>query len=211
MKLTTAHLQALMNQNRILPIGDYKEFAVLLPLFQRQGQWYILFEKRSKHISQPGEVSLPGGAIEQEETPWEAAIRETHEEIGIIPERIAYVGTWNPLVTHFGYYIHVLIGEIGDFDERRFVPNQEVDEIFSVPLSFLLREEPARYEARVTVRQPEDFPFSLLPDGGKYAFREEIRATDFWEYDDYVIWGLTARIVRDFIEQLKEEFNDYTT
>lgn len=211
MHFTTSRLRGILEQHRPKPIGVTKEFAILLPLFQKQGQWHILFEKRSKHISQPGEVSFPGGAIEDGETPWEAAVRETYEEIGLNPTRIAYVGEWNPLVTHFGYYIHVFIGEIDGRIEEEFVENQEVETVFHVPLSYFWSQEATRYEAQVHVEQPADFPYGLVPQQKDYPFRKETRSTDFWEYDDYVIWGMTAKILGDFIETLKEKYDDNTT
>ena len=80
------------------PIGEEKAYAVLLPLITIDNEWHVLYEVRSETISQPGEVSFPGGRIEAGESPQEAAVRETHEELNIPTEAITVLGEIDYLV-----------------------------------------------------------------------------------------------------------------
>ena len=72
------------------PLGEKGRYAVLLPLIYdvKTDKYQILYQVRSEHISQPGEVSFPGGRVEDGETFQEAAIRETCEELNLIPDQI---------------------------------------------------------------------------------------------------------------------------
>ena len=70
-------------------------FAVLIPLVQVNDEWHVLFEVRSLTMrKQPGDISFPGGRIDPTDaSPMEAAIRETHEELGVDPTCIQVLGT----------------------------------------------------------------------------------------------------------------------
>lgn len=201
---TQARLKQALMAHQPQPIGDFRRYAVLLPLVYPEGEPHLVYEKRSKRISQPGESAFPGGRIEPGETAEEAAVRETVEEVGIAREKIRVYGHWNPLITWFNMMIETVTGELQDFDRARFVPNDEVDELFTVPLSFFIDHEPQVYQSRLRVEQPEDFPYELLPGETDYRFRTGRQETLFWVYEDRVIWGLTARITKDFIDYCKE-------
>ena len=69
-----------------------KNYAVFIPLIKIDGEDHILFEVRSKNITQPGEVSFPGGRVEDGEDFKNAAIRETIEELLLDREDIEYMG-----------------------------------------------------------------------------------------------------------------------
>ena len=81
-----------LSQHQSLFIGEETAFrsSILIPLIQVDEEWHILFEVRSFTMrKQPGDISFPGGRIDStDETPLEAAIRETHEELGIDPATI---------------------------------------------------------------------------------------------------------------------------
>ena len=76
-------------------IGKEKEtsFAVLIPLIKKEDGYHVLFEVRARHLNkQPGEVCFPGGKVEPGETTYEAAVRETTEELFIQREHIESSG-----------------------------------------------------------------------------------------------------------------------
>ena len=74
---------------------NMKRAAVLIPLVKKDNSYSILFELRSKTMKrQPGEISFPGGIIENNESPKEACLRETFEEIGIKEEDIDIIRTY---------------------------------------------------------------------------------------------------------------------
>ncbi|NEU34154.1 CoA pyrophosphatase, partial [bacterium LRH843] len=64
-------------------MDEFLQFAVLVPLVQKQDELHVLFEVRAHHLRrQPGEICFPGGKIEpNDSTPQDAAVRETTEEL----------------------------------------------------------------------------------------------------------------------------------
>ncbi|WP_288160786.1 NUDIX hydrolase, partial [Streptococcus pneumoniae] len=90
-----------LHQSQPLFIGEETAFkaAVLVPLVQVNGEWHILFEVRSLIMrKQPGDISFPGGKLDGSETAQEAALRETHEELGIPPESVEILGQLSPYI-----------------------------------------------------------------------------------------------------------------
>jgi peroxisomal coenzyme A diphosphatase NUDT7 len=80
-------------------------------------------------------------------------------------------------------------------------PNSsEVDEVFTVPISFFLNNEPKRYYVNFKAEPEENFPFDLLVGGKNYDWRTRQIEELFFQYENRVIWGLTARILAHFIE-----------
>lgn len=202
--ITGKRLQQTLAAHTPQPIGDFRRYAVLLPLVYCEDGPHLLYEKRSKLISQPGESAFPGGRIEKGEDATTAAVRETVEELGIGREQIHVYGVWNPLITWFNMMIEPVVGELSPCDPARFIPNDEVEEVFTIPLSFFIKNEPQRYRSLVRVEQPPNFPYELLPNEKDYRFRTGKQETLFWVYRERVIWGLTARITKDFIDFCKE-------
>ena len=82
------------------PLGEKGRYAVLLPLIYdvKTDKYQVLYQVRSEHISQPGEVSFPGGRVEDGETFQEAAIRETCEELNLAPDQIDIWGELDYLI-----------------------------------------------------------------------------------------------------------------
>lgn len=153
-----------MLQNRsVKPLGKKREFAVLLPLIKRDGEWQVLYEIRSKKISQPGETSFPGGAVEVGETFEEAAVRETMEELNIAKSQIKVLGEIDYIVSEY-VVIHCFVGELDvPVEEIKF--NEEVEDIFTIPLSFFIKNRPTYYASEFILKHPADFPFDKIPNG----------------------------------------------
>lgn len=113
--------------------------AVLLPLFVQNGEVHILYTLRSSNLSShSGQVSFPGGKLDENEKVIDAALRETYEEIGLPPES---VDVWCEMSPFQGRDKTVLITPvvafIKDLSLNNLTPNiDEVDEIFSEPMSF---------------------------------------------------------------------------
>lgn len=198
------NLEAL--RGRIPNILEHEEAvksAVLLPLVEYEGETCILFEKRALSLKQqPGEICFPGGAIEESD-PGKAvaAIRETCEELGLMPEDIDLITTLDIMVTPFNFIIYSYVGCIKDYNKIK--PNaDEVEEVFCVPLSFLINNKPITKEASYKMDTPEDYPFDLIPQGKNYPFRQATYPQHFYIWHEYVIWGLTARILNHFIKLL---------
>ncbi len=190
-------------QAKILGHEDYFESAVILPLVEKDGQYWILFQKRAANIHQPGEISFPGGKIEPEDSsPQEAAIRETCEEIGLRPEDIQLIAPLDIMVSPLNTIVYPFLGEIINFDLIQANP-AEVAELFYVPLDFFLNCDPLYKPIALSMSAPEDFPFDMIPQGKAYPFMKGIWPQFFYVWGDRVIWGLTARILTHFLRLLK--------
>ncbi|HQA08394.1 MAG TPA: CoA pyrophosphatase [Syntrophomonadaceae bacterium] len=187
----------------ILGHENYFESAVTLPLVEKDGQIYVLFQKRANNVLQPGEVSFPGGRIESTDGgPQEAAIRETCEELGLRPEHIEVIAPLDIMVSPFNAIVYPFLVKI--INPELINPNpEEVAEIFYVPLDYLINYDPLHKVLWVTVDYSEDFPFELIPHGKNYPFRKGTLPQFFYIWKDWVIWGLTARILNHFLTLLK--------
>jgi len=187
-------------------IDPMRKFSVLIPLIKIWDEWEIIFEMRAKGMkSQPGEISFPGGGVEGSESYMEAAIRETIEELNIKRGNIEIIGELDYLVSYANIIIHCFLGVIDGVDIEKIQPNPaEVDHIFTVPLKFLLENEPKEYYLELENRYNDEFPYNLIPNGEDYDFRTVKRSIYFYEYNDYVIWGFTAEMLKHLIDIIKE-------
>lgn len=186
--------------------ADYLNAAVIVPLVKVDGQLSVLFEVRSNGLAwQPGEICFPGGRIEpDDDSPLAAAMRETVEELGIDPGQIEVLGPLKPLVSPIGVLIYPFVACLSAPEEFR--PNSaEVGKIFTVPLSFLFTTEPRLAHMETGSRPLADFPFELVPANYPRDFR--VRSSYpvyFFQYKEYVIWGLTGRILQGFLDSFPE-------
>lgn len=183
-------------------IQKFKKAAVMVLIKEENDEKYVVFEVRSNKLrSQPGDVCLPGGKVENNETPKEAAIRETIEELKLNNNDIEVIGEMDHFISPYGLimypFVGVLKGEIGE-------PNKsEVDHVFKVPLSYFIKEDPLLYEMKIGPISTEGFPFHLINRGQDYKFRTGILEEYFYVYEDYVIWGFTAAVIKNFIDTIK--------
>ncbi|MFC4320528.1 NUDIX hydrolase [Litchfieldia salsa] len=190
----------------ILGSDEFSKFSILLPLLKINNETHILFEVRSEQLRrQPGEICFPGGRQdESDETEMSTAIRETSEELGISEHLITDVVPMDFVVSPFGMVIYPFIGVITEPDVIN--PNSsEVGEVFTVPLSYLLATEPKMYNINVKLEPEQDFPFGLIVGGENYQWQNRTIKEYFYFYNDKVIWGLTAKILHYFIENLKNK------
>lgn len=194
-----------VRSHRPRTMGQYARYAVLLPLVFEGEEPLLLFQKRSAIVRQAGETSLPGGRIEEGETPQEAVLRETQEELLVRSEQIELYGAWNPLVHYANLILYPFVGQLHGLDLDNLQYNEECESLFTVPLKYFRSKDPKIYTAQLAMEQPADFPYELLPQARRYPFRKGSIDTPFWVYDGHVIWGLTARIVQDFVESLQTE------
>lgn len=195
-----------LNQNQPLFMGEETAFrsAVLIPLVQINGEWHILFEVRSFTMrKQPGDISFPGGKIDAtDSSPLAAAIRETSEELGVDPATIEVVGQLSPFVSSSSFVIYPFVG-ILDFEQVHAYNTDEVEEVFTVPVEWLLNYEPYHHLVSIEPTPPTDFPFEKIMNGAQYQWKSRSMEEWFYDYENYTIWGLTARILKYFVERLK--------
>lgn len=183
--------------------------AVLVPLITYKKEPALLFEVRSHELKvQPGEICFPGGHMENNEQPRETALRETSEELRIDPNNIELLGPLDILMTPFQLIIYPFVGYISPNIKLHPDP-REVEKVFAVPLDFFLSTEPQVHHIQLSVNPESDFPFELIPDRKDYKWRKGKYPVYFYFYQDYVIWGITARIINHFVQVLRE--SDFLT
>ena len=156
--------------------GRITDAAVLVPLVDHPGGMTVLLTRRTRHLkSHAGQVSFPGGKIEpHDESAEAAALRETQEEIGLAPDRIAILGQLGRRTTGTGFRVTPVVGIVQPPLDLR--PDaDEVDTVFELPLSFVLDRQNHKTETRY--QRGLERTFYVIP------------------YQDYYIWGLTARLL----------------
>ena len=168
----------------VLPDGC-REGASLLLAYPHAGEPHILLTVRRHDLpSHPGQVSMPGGAVEQGDTVEEAALREAEEEIGAAPFHIRILGRMTPLhIPVSSFNLDPVIGITRDRHPWKR-QDREVARILEVPLSVL--RDPA-------VLQVEGRTLSGIP-----------RQVPFFHVDGEKIWGATAMVLAEFLWMLGE-------
>lgn len=182
---------------------NMKRASVLIPIVKKDNTHYILFEVRSKNLrTQPNEISFPGGKIEINESPLDAAIRETCEEIGTTKENIDIISPLDLLITPGNMIIHPFVGYLNNY-ESLYINKDEVDHVFLVPISYLLKYKPSFYNNEVKIIPNDNFPYDIIPNKKDYKFTTGNYSVLFYKYENYVIWGITAKILENFLDFLK--------
>ena len=194
-------------ENQPLFIGEETAFrsAVLIPLVQVNEEWHILFEVRSFTMrKQPGDISFPGGRIDSTDPdPLAAALRETHEELGIDPKTVTNVQKLSPYIASPTFVVYPFVGVIEYSQIIDGYNKDEVEEVFTVPIEWLLNYEPAMHLVSVKPTPAPDFPYDKIANGTQYQWGTRAIEEWFYDYEKYTIWGLTARILKHFIESIK--------
>ena len=159
----------------------YKKAGVLILLIKDNDDegYKILFTKRSEQLkTHSGEVSFPGGKWEEGDSNlYQTALRESNEEINLDMENVTKLGPLNFLLSRHKIEVNPFVGYLNQLQD--FKGNFEIDEIFTVPISFLMNEENIEY---------------------KEFNRKDLKVyIPSWVYNGNRIWGLTAMIAADFL------------
>ena len=157
--------------------------AVLVPVIDRGDEATVLLTQRSSRLrNHPGQIAFPGGRIDPEDkSPRHAALREANEEVGLDPALVEIVGQMPHYMTGSGYRILPVLSVVKP-DFELVINEDEVDEAFEVPLSFLMN--PANHERGSRLFQGHERFFFSMP------------------YEQYFIWGVTAGILHMLYERL---------
>ncbi len=174
-------LREALSRRRKSRIIDAKRIpsAVLLPLFTKQGEYHILFTKRTDKVREhKGQISFPGGSRhEGDRAALDTALRECAEEIGVAPQDARVLGELDDAITTTSNFVITPFVAVIPYPYDFRPDNYEVAEIIEVPVSALLEEESRHHEAHVSE--------------GKDAY--------FYHYLGKVIWGATAEILHKFL------------
>jgi 8-oxo-dGTP pyrophosphatase MutT (NUDIX family) len=172
-----AVLQSRSPQNLV---GDhYKRAAVLMPIQERDDGNHLVLTKRAEQLNHHrGQVAFPGGRVDASDTgELAAALRETHEEIGIHPSDIRVLGRLDQVTAASDFVVTPFVGIIPPFCEFHLNP-AETDAVFSVPMAALLEPKCVAIADRLSSHGEPIYHFYC----------------NGWD-----IWGATARIIVQFL------------
>jgi 8-oxo-dGTP pyrophosphatase MutT (NUDIX family) len=178
---------------------------VLIPVIEKKDGLHILYQVRSDNLRrQPGEISFPGGKMEAGESSAQCAVRETHEELGIPMDSIKIMAKLNYLNSYSNFTMYSFLGSIDQavIDEAQINKN-EVKEIFTVPLDYLMAHEPFIYSYELKPQIHEDFPYEEYGIDSDYSWGSGFSQVPFYIYEDKVIWGMTGRLTLELVNLLR--------
>jgi 8-oxo-dGTP pyrophosphatase MutT (NUDIX family) len=160
--------------------------AVLVPLYVDAGEIWLTLTKRADEMSNhAGQVAFPGGANDGGEDSWQAALRETAEEIGLAPDRVLRLGQLDEIYAEVsGFRIVPCVGAV-PFPYEAIRNEAEIDEVFSIPLL-----------AFTDVKVIED---------RQVEWRGRQREVRVYHVGRHAVWGLTARIIQNLLRRLDLE------
>ncbi len=171
-----------LRRKRRLSGSGLAEAAVLVPIFDKAGDYYLLFTRRSQLVAyHKGQVSFPGGARSEADVSLkDTALRESWEEIGLRARDVEVVGELDDTPTTTSNFSISPFVAFVPYPYEFTINRAEIDEVFGVPISFLLSGVGRREES--------------------YIFGDQSVVGYVYEYEGRIIWGATARIVQQFLD-----------
>tara|TARA_X000001036_G_scaffold438727_1_gene487376 strand:- start:2586 stop:3164 length:579 start_codon:yes stop_codon:yes gene_type:complete len=161
------------------PVAELRKAAVLIAVTDSKDPELIYTLRSNKVGSHGGEVSFPGGMYEeQDDTLENTALRESEEETGLDRNKVSILGPIDTVVSRFNISVTPYVG-IVPHDIELNDSSDEIEACFRVPLSFLLRDKRHRNDE--------------INRNGDIFFMPA------YEYNSYIIWGLTAMMTVDFL------------
>ena len=184
-------------------IGKHKFFSVCIPLVPTDEGLSVLMEVRASELkTQPGDICFPGGNMEDGETPLECALREMEEETGIPAAEADILGQFDTLYGFSGYTLYTFVAALpGGILDRTRINEDEVSELFTVPLDFFAETVPENYDVDV-VSKVDDFPYEKTGISPDYNWRKGKNVLPLYRYKDRIIWGMTAMILKWMSEKI---------
>ena len=170
--------------------NQLRQAAGLLLLYPIENITHTLLTVRAGSLPQHGgQVSLPGGAIDENETFAQAALRETQEEVGVPTTDVHILGPLSPLqIPVSGFLLHPIVGVI--YRRPRFrLSRREVDRVIEVPLATLTNQKNLRRRWQERDGIDIDVPY--------------------FDLDGTQVWGATAMILSELLFTLGYELNPW--
>jgi 8-oxo-dGTP pyrophosphatase MutT (NUDIX family) len=179
------------------------------------GEEHLLFEKRGRSIRQGSEICFPGGHYDgaKDSGYLDTALREAEEELGLDRESIDVVGQLDTLVSPRGIIVECFLGVVDLPDLSSLtLDREEVDEAFTVPVSWFRHNPPEIYRNRVEIqssyvdgegRQRILLPVEELGLPGHYKNNrsEWMHRVVVYQRKPDIIWGLTAAVVENLVNR----------
>ena len=156
--------------------------AILLPIYCKQGQYYLLFTKRTEWVKEhKGQISFPGGVYQEgDRTLIDTALRECAEEIGLVADKVEVLGELDDTATETSRYVISPFVALIPWPYHFTMNREEIEELIEIPMSALLDNGCWRHETEIA-------------DG-------EVVTRYIYHYQERVIWGATAKILGQFLD-----------
>lgn len=173
-------------KRRLEETNDKVRAAVLVPLYKKNGEYHVLFTRRTNTVAyHKGQTSFPGGARERgDPTLLDTALRESWEEIGLKANVVEVLGELDDVATVTSNFIIspfvVLLTSPYEFEINR----EETEEIVLIPLFALRDKANFREETR--------------------TLEDEVHPVYFYEYQGQVVWGATAMILKQLLDIIED-------
>lgn len=164
------------------PASGRVDAAVLMAVTDAATPEIILTRRASHMNSHAGEVAFPGGRCDATDTSVIAtALRESREEIGLTEDHVEIIGELDSFTSRIGLRVKPIVGLV-PHDTPLLASPDEIESIFRVPLEYFLHEEPVYTH--------------------KFRFMDQDVTVPSFNYDGYVIWGLTAFMIVDLMKRV---------
>lgn len=166
----------------------YQKAAVLVLLVCIEDTWNLLFTRRSDLLkNHKGQVSFPGGAMEAGDKDEVAtALRETTEEIGVLPPSVHILGKMPLFITNSNFLLTPIIALL-DWPINFLISEHEVSKVFTIPIPWLMN--PVNWEEKI-IRDPSG---RLEP------------VIFYKKYDNELLWGISAKITVELVEHILKQ------
>lgn len=171
------------------PSPDRVDAAVLIPVTDTARPEIILTRRASHMSSHAGEVAFPGGKRDATDASIIAtALRESREEIGLDESLVDILGEMDTFTSRVGLRVQPIVGQV-PADAPLLANPDEIESIFRVPVDFFLNEKPVYTH--------------------KFRFMNQDVTVPSFNFDDYVIWGLTAFMIVDLMKRAYDHDIDF--
>lgn len=173
---------------RRIGVGGRTRAAVLIPLLEpeKDRELAVLFVRRTTQPGDPhsAQVAFPGGKVDDSDASlFETSLREAYEEVGLIKDHVTMLGELDEIVSVTDFVVRPFVAQVSPLHPLWKTDPKEIDYCFEVPWSFIV--EDANWK---------EMPWKA-PDGKTYP-------VDILDWQGEVIWGLTARILKQFLRLL---------
>ncbi|WP_320034743.1 CoA pyrophosphatase [Halarcobacter sp.] len=199
----------------VMARDKYFNSAVIIPIIKIDKEYYILFQKRAKHIRQGGDICFPGGGYEEIDKSFKhTALREIKEELGIEKKDIKIFGQLDTYVAPIGAVVEPFVARVKKKALKKMkIDKNEVEKTLLIPIKFFKENPAVEYTLKYEVHpytfdengeKVIHFPVEELglPEAYHKPWGHRKHKVWVYDYEGDIIWGLTAVIINDLLKKI---------